>query len=126
MNFLKGAIEHAGGTLWFVHAALRLEIPSGPAEIAPRKEAILGIRPHLTRLSQPGPSSLPLTVYAIEQLGNEAIVICDGPSGEKICAIVQAGFTAPVGARLDVTFDGAAAHLFDPDTGQVLAEAAAV
>ena len=68
-------------------------------------------RPHLTRLSQPGPSSLPLTVYAIEQLGNEAIVICDGPSGEKIRAIVQAGFTAPVGARLDVTFDGAAAHL---------------
>ncbi|HSU98671.1 MAG TPA: TOBE domain-containing protein, partial [Roseiarcus sp.] len=64
--------------------------------------------------------SLPLIVYAIEQLGNEAIVICDGPGGEKIRAIVQAGFTAPVGARLDVTFDGAAAHLFDPATGRVL------
>ena len=87
---------------------------------------ILGIRPHLTRLSQSGTSSLPLIVYAIEQLGNEAIVICDGPAGEKIRAIVQAGFAAPVGARLDVTFDGAAAHLFDPDTGQVLAEAQAL
>ena len=68
----------------------------------------------------------PLIVYAIEQLGNEAIVICDGSAGEKIRAIVQAGFAAPVGARLDVTFDGAAAHLFDPDTGQVLAEARAL
>ena len=65
-------------------------------------------------------------VYAIEQLGDEAIVICDGPAGEKIRAIVQAGFSAPVGARLDVTFDGAAAHLFDPDTGRVLAEAEAL
>ena len=48
------------------------------------------------------------------------------PERREIRAIVQAGFTAPVGARLDVTFDGAAAHLFDPDTGQVLAQAAAV
>jgi ABC-type sugar transport system ATPase subunit len=126
MNFLEGAVEHAGGKLWFVHPALRLEIPGGSAQVAPHKEVILGIRPHLTRLSQPGPSSLPLTVYAIEQLGNEAIAICDGPNGEKIRAIAQAGFTAPVGARLDITFDGAAAHLFDPDTGQVLAEAQAV
>ena len=125
MNFLSGAIEHADGKLWFAHPALRLEIPGGSAQVTPPKEVILGIRPHLTRLSQPGPSSLPLTVYAIEQLGNEAIVICDGPSGEKICAIVQAGFTAPVGARLDVTFDVAAAHLFDPETEQVLAEAQA-
>ena len=126
MNFLKGAIEHAGGKLWFANPALRLEIPGGPPQVAPRKEVILGIRPHLTRLSQPGAFSLPLIVYAIEQLGNEAIVICDGPAGEKIRAIVQAGFAAPVGARLDVTFDGAAAHLFDPDTGQVLAEAQAL
>jgi ABC-type sugar transport system ATPase subunit len=126
MNFLKGAIEYAGGKLWFVHPALRLEIPGGPPQAAPRKEVILGIRPHLTRLSQSGGSSLPLIVYAIEQLGNEAIIICDGPAGEKIRAIVQAGFAAPVGARLDVTFDGAAAHLFDPDTGQVLAEAQAL
>jgi ABC-type sugar transport system ATPase subunit len=122
MNFLKGAIEHADSKLWFVHPALRLEIPDRPAQVATRKQVILGIRPHLTRLSQPGPSSLPLTVYAIEQLGNEAIVICDGAAGEKIRAIVQPGFAAPVGARLDVTFDGAAAHLFDPDSGQVLAE----
>jgi ABC-type sugar transport system ATPase subunit len=125
MNFLSGAIEHADGKLWFVHPALRVEIRGGSPQVAPRKEAILGIRPHLTRLSEPGASSLPLTVYAIEQLGNEAIVICDGPSGEKIRAIVQAGFSALVGARLDVTFDGAAAHLFDPETGQVLAEAQA-
>ena len=83
MNFLSGAIEHVDGKLRSVHPALRVEIPGGSAKVAPRKEAILGIRPHLTRLSEPGASSLPLTVYAIEQLGNEAIVICDGPAERR-------------------------------------------
>jgi len=123
MNFLDGVLEGGDGKLWFVHPALRLAIPAEAAQAGPRKDVVLGIRPHLTRLSEPGPSSLPLIVYAIEQLGNEAIVICDGPGGEKIRAIVQAGFTAPVGARLDVTFDAGAAHLFDPATGRVLVAA---
>jgi ABC-type sugar transport system ATPase subunit len=120
MNFLNGALESAGGSLWFVHGALRLEIPGAAGRIGPQASVILGIRPHLTRLSAPGPAALPLTVYAIEQLGSEAIVICDGPAGEKIRTVVPAGYTAPVGARLDVCFDGAAAHLFDPASGRAL------
>ncbi len=84
MNLLNGALERVEGKLWFVHSALRLEIPNAMASVGARRDVVLGIRPHLTRVSEPGPSSLPLTVYAIEQLGNEAIVICDGPSGEKV------------------------------------------
>ena len=61
-----------------------------------------------------------MTVFAIEQLGNEAIVICDGPSKEKIRVVVPAGFTAPIGSRLDATFDGRAARFFDPVSERVL------
>jgi ABC-type sugar transport system ATPase subunit len=121
MNFLKGALEKADGKLWLVNPSLRMEITGTFAKAAPQKEVILGIRPHLMRLTEAGPSALPVTVYAIEQLGNEAIVICDGPDGGKIRVVAPAGFTAAVGARLDATFDSAAARLYDPATERVLA-----
>ncbi len=120
MNFLRGAVESAEGKLWFVHPSVRVALDPAAAAAAVGKPVILAIRPHLMRLSEPGPSALPLTVYAIEQLGNEAIVICNGPDGDKLRAIVPAGFTAPIGARLDAGFDGAAARLFDPVTERAL------
>lgn len=121
MNFLMGALEHADGKLWFVNPTLRIEITGPFASAAPASQVVLGIRPHLMRLSEAGPSCLPLTVYAIEQLGNEAIVICDGPAGERIRVVVHAGFTAPIGARLDATFDGASARIYDPVTERIVA-----
>jgi ABC-type sugar transport system ATPase subunit len=121
MNFLKGALEKIDGKLWLVSPSLRMEIKGEFATAAAQKEVILGIRPHLMRLTEAGASALPLTVYAIEQLGNEAIVICDGPDGGKIRVVAPAGFTAPVGARLDATFDSAAARLYDPASERVLA-----
>ncbi|MBN9073836.1 MAG: ABC transporter ATP-binding protein [Rhizobiales bacterium] len=121
MNFLKGSLERADGKLWLVNPSLKVEITGEFAGAAPAKEIILGIRPHLMRLSEAGSSALPLTVYAIEQLGNEAIVICDGPAGEKIRVIAPAGFTAPIGTAVHATFDGASARLFDPATERVLA-----
>jgi ABC-type sugar transport system ATPase subunit len=121
MNFLKGALEKADGKLWLINPSLKMEIRGEFATAAPQKEVILGIRPHLMRLTEAGTSALPLTVYAIEQLGNEAIVICDGPDGGKIRVVAPAGFTAPVGARLDATFDSAEARLYDPASEQVLA-----
>ncbi|MBN9016057.1 MAG: ABC transporter ATP-binding protein [Rhizobiales bacterium] len=121
MNFLKGSLEQIDGKLWLVNPSIRMEIKGEFASAKPMKNVVLGIRPHLMRLSEAGSSALPLTVYAIEQLGNEAIVICDGPAGEKIRVVTQAGFTAPIGARLDATFDSAAARLYDPATERVVA-----
>jgi ABC-type sugar transport system ATPase subunit len=120
MNFLKGALDRVDGKTWFVNPSLRLEITGEFAGAAPRPDVILAIRPHLMRLSEPGEAAVPMTVYAIEQLGNEAIVICDGPAGERIRVIVPAGFTAPIGARLDATFDGASGRLYDPATERVV------
>jgi ABC-type sugar transport system ATPase subunit len=120
-NFLKGALERADGKLWFVNPSLRVEISGEFARAAPAKEVILAIRPHLMRLSEPSASALPLTVYAIEQLGNEAIVICDGPAGEKVRVVAPSGFTASISTRLDATFDGAKARLYDPVTERVIA-----
>ena len=125
MNFLKGALERTDGRLWFVAKALRIEIGGTFGTAAPQADVVLGIRPHLMCLSEPGPTALPLTVYAIEQLGNEAIVICDGPSSEKIRVVVPAGFTAPIGSRLDATFSGDVVRLFDAASGRVLRPEAA-
>ena len=124
VNFLKGSLEKTAGKLWLVNPSLRMEITGEFAGAAPMKEVILGIRPHLMRLTEAGASALPLTVYAIEQLGNEAIVICDGPDREKIRVVAAPGFSAAVGARLDATFDGAAARLYDPASGRVIASEA--
>lgn len=121
MNFLKGSLERADGKLWLVNPSFKVEITGEFSGSAPMKDVILGIRPHLMRLSEAGSSALPLTVYAIEQLGNEAIVICDGPAGEKVRVIAPAGFTAPIGTQLHATFDGASARLFDPATERVVA-----
>ncbi|MGB3538116.1 MAG: ABC transporter ATP-binding protein [Mesorhizobium sp.] len=121
MNFLTGSLERVDGKLWLVNPSFKVEITGEFSRSAPMKEVVLGIRPHLMRLSEAGPSALPLTVYAIEQLGNEAIVICDGPAGEKIRVIAPPGFTAPIGTQLHATFEGAAAHLFDPATERVIA-----
>ena len=41
--------------------------------------------------------------------------------GGKIRVVAPAGFTAPVGSRLDASFDSAAARLYDPATKRVLA-----
>lgn len=126
MNFLKGRLEWADGKRRFVTPALEISVAGetmGGAQGGQEgqgRQVILGIRPHRMRLCEASPTALPLRVYAIEQLGNEAIVICDGPGGEKIRAIAPAGFVAPIGARLDATFDGAAAHFFDPVTERII------
>lgn len=120
MNFLKGAVEIKEGRLWFVGTGIRTEITGAFSSCNPHPQVILGIRPHLMHLCEAGPTALPLTVFAIEQLGNEAIVICDGPGDEKIRVMVPPGFSAPVGSRLDATFESNSARLYDPGSERVL------
>ena len=40
---------------------------------------VLAVRPQRMRLGEPGPDAIPLTVFALEHLGNESIVIADAP-----------------------------------------------
>jgi hypothetical protein len=68
------------------------------------------------RLSDEAPGAVPLTVYAIEQLGNETVVICDGPDASRVRLLAPPGFTAPIGSRVWGAIDGGAARLYDPET----------
>ncbi len=124
MNFLNGALVDEGGSRVFVNDQIRVKINGAFANCAPKDKVVLGIRPHLMRISDAGADAVPLEVYAIEQLGNEAIVVCDGPDNTKVRVIAPAGFTASIGSRVHASFDGANARLYDPVTEWALPTAA--
>lgn len=123
MNFLRGALVEDGGRRLFVNDAVRLPVGGGFATCAPRPEVVLGIRPHQTHLAPAGPGTLPLKVFAIEHLGNETIVVCDGPGGDRFRVIAPPGFAAAIGDRVDAAIDGDRARLYDPATERALDQA---
>jgi len=120
MNFLRGALLDEGGRRVFVNEWLRLPVGGSFAASAPRAEVILGIRPHQARLAEAGPGCLPVTVYAIEHLGNETIVVCNGPGGDRFRVIAPPGFSASIGERLDAAIDGTKVRLYDVHTERAL------
>jgi len=124
MNFLRGALVDDGGRRYFVNEWVRLPVGGAFADCAPQPDVVLGIRPHQTQLAGAGPGNLPLTVYAIEQLGNETIVVCDNPADEKFRVIAPAGFVAAIGDRVDAAMDGTKVRLYDLQSEQALGRAA--
>jgi ABC-type sugar transport system ATPase subunit len=126
MNFFRGALVDEGGRRHFVSPAVRVPITGAFAEAAPRGAVVLGIRPHQMRLSDEAPGAVALTVYAIEQLGNETVVICDGPDASRVRLLAPPGFTAPIGSRVWGAIDGGAARLYDPETEWALPAASRI
>ncbi|WP_172327890.1 ABC transporter ATP-binding protein [Mangrovicoccus sp. HB161399] len=116
MNLIEGEVVAEGGMKVFACKDFRLPLAGAFAGMAPASAAVLGIRPYLMQLAGSGPGALPMKVYAIEQLGNEAIVIADTPSGARVRAVAPAGFHAQVGTVLHARFDPADALLYDPGT----------
>lgn len=64
---------------------------------------------------------MPSTVFALEHLGNESIVIAEAPDRSKIRAVVPAGFSARIGETLHLALDPAMVRLFDDATGRPVA-----
>jgi ABC-type sugar transport system ATPase subunit len=86
-------------------------------KIEARRGVSLAIRPQYMRIeSGEGTGTIPLTVFALEHLGNESILIADAPDESKLRAVVAAGFEAKVGEVLHVSFDPGNALLFDKAT----------
>lgn len=121
MNIFKGAIEQTAEGRVFTNADMRVLLTGSAAKLEPRTEVALAIRPHLMELSNEGASSVPLKVYAIEQLGNEAVVVCDGPDDNRIRIVVAPGFHAAIGSTIHARFDSDTAHYFDLRTELVIA-----
>ena len=117
MNFFVGDVESIDGRPTFVNTFARLPLAEAYGKLEPRRGVTLAVRPQYMRIvSEPGPGTVPLTVYALEHLGNESVVIADAPDGSKIRAVVAAGFEATIGEVINASFDPASAGLFDSKT----------
>ena len=115
MNFLRGEAQSLDGRPTFVNGFARVALAGAYGTLAPRAAVTLAVRPQYMRIekSGEGQARIPLTVYALEHLGNEFIVIADAPDGGKLRAVVAPGFEAKIGEVLYASFDPANALLFD-------------
>ena len=123
MNFFQGEIDGAGGTPTFVAGPMRVPLPTVAAG-RPGQGVTLAIRPQFLRI-RPGasPDAMPVSVFALEHLGNESSVIFETAAKEKLRAVVPPGFAARIGEPLHVGFDPAAGKLFDRTTERPIAAA---
>ncbi|MBV9221427.1 MAG: TOBE domain-containing protein, partial [Methylobacteriaceae bacterium] len=81
----------------------------------------IAVRPqHLRVREEGGPGSLSATVFALEHLGKESVIILEMPDRTKVRAIVDPGVRAPVGTALQLDFDMEDALFFDPTTGHAI------
>jgi len=106
MNFFEGAMAGAS----FVAGDLAVPLGEGAAGGA----ATLGVRPqHLAVSREPLPGGLATTLFALEHLGKESVVIVEDGQRNRLRALVAPDFAARVGERLFVAPDPAQCLLFD-------------
>ena len=120
MNFLKGQVTGLNGDAVFANEFVKIPLGVTASGATPNKPIVLAVRPQKMQLCQAGPGAIPLSVYALEHLGNESVVIADAPDGSKLRAVVPAGFEARVGEMLHARFEPAHSRLFDAETERVL------
>jgi ABC-type sugar transport system ATPase subunit len=124
MNFLQGEIEAGSGAPVFVTGAMRVPLPGPLPGGRPGQGVTLAIRPQFLRIRpEAGPDTMPVSVFALEHLGNESIVIFETERNGKLRAVVAPGFAARIGEPLHVGFDPGAGKLFDRQTERPLAAA---
>jgi multiple sugar transport system ATP-binding protein len=128
---VRGGVEVAGEILPLPARSLA-GFPSrpsgdGPALLAsasPPREVVLAVRPeYVSLLSERGAGSLPAEVEVVEDLGTTYLVTLRGPNG-TLQAVVPEGKVPAPGDRVFVTADWSRASLFDPESGERLAEPA--
>ncbi|HWL69621.1 MAG TPA: ABC transporter ATP-binding protein [Geminicoccus sp.] len=110
MNLLEGDL--AGGFFRRGGLAVPVQGPGG--------KVTLGVRPQdvvVTEATAPG--ALPVTVYAVEHLGRESVLIADDEHGSKVRALVAPGWHARVGEKLGIVPDPARCLLFDTNGARI-------
>jgi ABC-type sugar transport system ATPase subunit len=110
MNLIEG--EVSGG--FYRRGKLAVPIAGAAGKVT------LGVRPQdvvVTEANAPG--ALPVTVFAVEHLGRESVLIADDEHGAKIRALVAPGWHARVGERLGIIPDPARCLLFGADGNRI-------
>ena len=117
MNLIEGELADRDGRRRFVSGGLTLAVEDGAGETGP---VTLGVRPqHLRVRSAPADGAMPVTVFAVEHLGRESVVILDDGRRNRLRALVEPGFAARVGDRRYAAPDPGGCLLFDP-SGRIL------
>jgi ABC-type sugar transport system ATPase subunit len=124
MNFFTGEVRVGDGAVAFTATDLRVDLAGLPAAAlagaASEAGAVLGVRPqHLAVLDEARAGALPATVFAVEHLGKESVVILEDAARTRIRALVEPDFAARVGDRLQVAPDPAKCFLFDRAGGRI-------
>jgi ABC-type sugar transport system ATPase subunit len=128
MNFFDGELIETNARLHVRLGPVVVPVPSGhanPARALRNGKVTLAVRPqHVQVLAAAAVATLPATVFALEHLGKESIVIFETAQVSKVRAIVAPDFQTQVGDILHVRFDPERALLFDRDTGRAIQVAA--
>ncbi len=116
MNLIPGEVVEGGpGGRRFVSGDFEMPIRATPGAVT------LGFRPqHVTLVAEPGPSTLPCTVFALEHLGRETVLILEAPERRRIRALVEAEFEARVGEPVTIRPDPGRCLVFDGATGRLM------
>jgi ABC-type sugar transport system ATPase subunit len=119
MHMFHGEISIQDGKAAFQSNSFHFFLPNQFKEVITRlhsdNRAVLGVRPHHIYLSQePNPQAFSATVYTVEQMGKEAIVIINDEKGEKIKVSTQPQLAPRRGDTIWAGLDKDQILLFDP------------
>ena len=109
MNVIPGEVAEGA----FRAGPLSLPLRNGALAAGPMT---LGVRPHHVSVTGPqAAGAMPVTVYALEHLGRESVVIAEDASGNRLRALVDAGFYAKIGDKLGIAPDPGSCQFFGAD-----------
>ncbi|HEY1218379.1 MAG TPA: TOBE domain-containing protein [Bryobacteraceae bacterium] len=124
MNFFPGERIDIDSTAHVRRGLIDVRVPDecqAAVRALPSANVTVAVRPqHIRILGDRAASALPMTVFSLEHLGKESIVIFDGSNGAKVRAIVEPGFRAQVGERLYIGFAADRCLYFGSGSGRAI------
>ncbi len=125
MNFLPVQVQ---APLLISHPKFRMTLPESWEPALRRysgRALTLGIRPEHINISLPAPKNLPVRIKRVEALGSETYLtvgFTDGENGTLLQARVEPDRSVTLGDDLWLSLMPDKIHLFDPTSGEAIAE----
>ena len=126
MNLIDAVLNRTEAGLVIEAGGTRLPVPDSFADSygAHRgKACTLGIRPEDLHTEAGDENHVPVDVdvVTVEALGPETVLIVSLPDGKEIAARLERAFSAPIGSRLRLYANMNLMHLFEKESGRVIA-----
>jgi ABC-type sugar transport system ATPase subunit len=124
MHLFDGEVTYADGQPYFASQLMKVPLQGWQApavDAAGSRRILLGARPqHMHIGAEATPQSFHAQVYAVEELGKEAIVTVNDDNGERIRIYAPPRANWGRGDDVWITLDSDHVLLFDADTGVAL------